>query len=116
LTWRPLELILQNYNECLHFAHDYPELSTSCRHERREYLIEGPFLGALGSKARRSADDDPARPARCHSAASPPRIKRRSPFIYALFPTMMLSLHPTTAVFSTRWPVGRCSTVVCEWW
>src|SRR5947208_14253777 len=41
---------------------------------------------------------------------------QRRAFYYALFPTMMLSLHPDYAVFYTVWPVGPLqSRVACEW-
>jgi Rieske 2Fe-2S family protein len=41
---------------------------------------------------------------------------RHRAFYYALFPTMMLSLHPDYAVYYTVWPVAPLeSRVVCEW-
>jgi glycine betaine catabolism A len=111
------KLVLQNYNECLHCPIIHPEFSTKLPYTSgANDLVEGPFLGGyMEIKAPHQSATLTGR-----SCALPlgdlPAEDRRRAYFYALFPTMMLSLHPDYAVFYTVWPQGpAASRVVCEW-
>jgi Rieske 2Fe-2S family protein len=111
------KLILQNYNECLHCPIIHPEFSTKLPYTSgANDLVEGSFLGGyMEIKAPHQSATLTGR-----SCALPlgdlPAEDRRRAYFYALFPTMMLSLHPDYAVFYTVWPQGPASSrVVCEW-
>jgi Rieske 2Fe-2S family protein len=108
------KLILQNYNECLHCPTIHPELSTTLPYTSgANDLTDGPFLGGyMEIKApNESATMSGRMCAIPLSGASGARA-----YYYALFPTMMLSLHPDYAVYYTVWPkLPDASRVVCEW-
>jgi len=111
------KLILQNYNECLHCPTIHPELSTKLPYTSgANDLIEGPFLGGyMEIKAPNESATLTGRACALPLGDLPDADRRRA-FYYALFPTMMLSLHPDYAVFYTVWPKAAMeSRVVCEW-
>src|SRR6059036_2647259 len=111
------KLILQNYNECLHCPTIHPELSTKLPYTSgANDLIDGPFLGGyMEIKAPNESATMTGRACALPLGTLAPEDQRRA-FYYALFPTMMLSLHPDYAVFYTVWPVAPMqSRVVCEW-
>ncbi len=111
------KLILQNYNECLHCPTIHPELSTKLPYTSgANDLIEGPFLGGyMEIKAPNESATLTGRACGLPLGDLPDADRRRA-FYYALFPTMMLSLHPDYAVFYTVWPKAPMeSRVVCEW-
>jgi len=111
------KLILQNYNECLHCPTIHPELSTKLPYTSgANDLIEGPFLGGyMEIKAPHESATISGRACALPLGALPAEDQHRA-FYYALFPTMMLSLHPDYAVFYTVWPqTSLTSRVVCEW-
>ncbi len=111
------KLILQNYNECLHCPTIHPELSTKLPYTSgANDLIEGPFLGGyMEIKAPNESATMTGRACALRLGHLPAEDQRRA-FYYALFPTMMLSLHPDYAVFYTVWPVEPTqSRVICEW-
>ncbi len=111
------KLILQNYNECLHCPTIHPELSTKLPYTSgANDLVEGPFLGGyMEIKAPNESATLTGRACALPLGKLPAEDQRRA-FYYALFPTMMLSLHPDYAVFYTVWPVAPMqSRVICEW-
>ena len=111
------KLILQNYNECLHCPMIHPELSTKLPYTSgANDLVEGPFLGGyMEIKAPNESATLTGRACALPLGKLPAEDQRRA-FYYALFPTMMLSLHPDYAVFYTVWPVEPLrSRVICEW-
>lgn len=111
------KLVLQNYNECLHCPTIHPELSTKLPYTSgANDLIEGPFLGGyMEIKAPNESATMSGRACALPLGTLGAEDKHRA-FYYALFPTMMLSLHPDYAVFYTVWPVSEtASRVVCEW-
>jgi Rieske 2Fe-2S family protein len=79
-------------------------------------LIDGPFLGGyMEIKAPNESATITGRACALPLGQFSADDQRRA-FYYALFPTMMLSLHPDYAVFYTVWPVSAVqSRVVCEW-
>lgn len=115
------KLILQNYNECLHCPTIHPELTTKLPYTSgANDLIDGPFLGGyMEIKAPHESATISGRlcalpldgRADERTDGQPPRA-----YYYALFPAMMLSLHPDYAVYYTVWPTSpTTSTVICEW-
>ena len=111
------KLILQNYNERLHCPTIHPELSNKLPYTSgANDLIEGPFLGGyMEIKAPNESATMTGRACAIPLGTLPADDQHRA-FYYALFPTMMLSLHPDYAVFYTVWPVAaKESRVVCEW-
>jgi len=111
------KLILQNYNECLHCPTIHPELSTKLPYTSgANDLVEGPFLGGyMEIKAPHESATITGRSCALPLGELSAEDQHRA-FYYALFPTMMLSLHPDYAVFYTVWPQAPlASRVVCEW-
>jgi Rieske 2Fe-2S family protein len=111
------KLILQNYNECLHCPTIHPELSTKLPYTSgANDLIDGPFLGGyMEIKAPNESATLTGRACGLPLGDLPDADRHRA-FYYALFPTMMISLHPDYAVFYTVWPQAPLeSRVVCEW-
>jgi len=111
------KLILQNYNECLHCPTIHPELTTKLPYTSgANDLIDGPFLGGyMEIKAPNQSATMTGRACALPLGTLSAEDQHRA-FYYALFPTMMLSLHPDYAVFYTVWPVSASqSRVVCEW-
>jgi glycine betaine catabolism A len=111
------KLILQNYNECLHCPTIHPELSTKLPYTSgANDLVEGPFLGGyMEIKAPHESATISGRSCALPLGELSAEDQHRA-FYYALFPTMMLSLHPDYAVFYTVWPqTALTSRVVCEW-
>jgi Rieske 2Fe-2S family protein len=111
------KLILQNYNECLHCPTIHPELSTKLPYTSgANDLIDGPFLGGyMEIKAPNESATMTGRACGLPLGDFSDADRHRA-FYYALFPTMMLSLHPDYAVFYTVWPKASMeSRVVCEW-
>jgi len=111
------KLILQNYNECLHCPIIHPEFSTKLPYTSgANDLVEGSFLGGyMEIKAPHESATLTGRSCALPLGDLPAQDRRRA-YFYALFPTMMLSLHPDYAVFYTVWPQGPASSrVVCEW-
>lgn len=111
------KLILQNYNECLHCPTIHPELSTKLPYTSgANDLVEGPFLGGYMEIKAPNASATMSGRACALPLGNIEGDDSRRAYYYALFPTMMLSLHPDYAVFYTVWPVGPThSRVVCEW-
>ncbi len=111
------KLILQNYNECLHCPTIHPELSTKLPYTSgANDLVEGPFLGGY-MEIKPPHDSATLTGRACGLPLGDLSAEdRRRAYYYALFPTMMVSLHPDYAVFYTVWPRGpAASRVVCEW-
>jgi Rieske 2Fe-2S family protein len=111
------KLILQNFNECLHCPTIHPELTTKLPYTSgANDLVAGPFLGGyMEIKAPHESATISGRACALPLGDLSAEDRHRA-FYYALFPTMMLSLHPDYAVFYTVWPQAPLeSRVVCEW-
>ena len=112
------KLIVLNYNECLHCPNLHPALNKlSALSRRRERAPTACYCGgAMGFRAgveTMSMDgkrrrDYPAGPERDRSGS-------RS-YYYAIYPNMLLSLHPDYMMTHTLWPRAHDRTDnVCEW-
>lgn len=111
------KLVLQNYNECLHCPTIHPDLSRKLPYTSgANDLTEGPFLGGyMEIKAPHESATVTGRSCALPLGALGADDRRRA-YYYALFPAMMLSLHPDYAVWYRVIPeTPASSTVVCEW-
>ena len=111
------KLLVENYSECYHCPLIHPALvQLSPAQSGRNDLAEGPFLGGYmilnhpggsmtisGSTARPPIGD-----------VAGEDLNRV--YYYAIFPTLLLSLHPDYVMAHTLWPqrAGR-TRIVCEW-
>jgi len=113
------KLILQNYNECLHCPTIHPELNLKLPYTSgANDLTEGPFLGGyMEIKApHQSATMSGRMCALPLAGGQGDGGTGGRAYYYALFPSMMLSLHPDYAAYYLVWPKGPAeSRVVCEW-
>ncbi|NOK60015.1 MAG: aromatic ring-hydroxylating dioxygenase subunit alpha [Chloroflexi bacterium AL-W] len=109
------KMIVQNYSECYHCPLIHPALAQISHWQSgRNDLSEGPFLGGymLLNEDERSmtTTGQTSRPA----LVTGENVHRV--YYYAIFPTMLLSLHPDYVMVHTLWPDGPARTrVVCEW-
>ena len=110
------KLVVENYSECYHCPLIHPELvRLSPWQSGHNDLREGPFLGGYMELNHDSMTVDGARP-------RPPLggvagVDLRRVYYYALFPNLLLSLHPDYVMAHTLWPQGPDRTrIVCEWY
>ena len=111
------KLIIQNYNECLHCPNLHPALNKLSHYlsGENEPLRPGYMGGRMDLRpgvATLSIDGT------CPRALLPglSNEDRRRVYYYAIFPNMLLSLHPDYMMVHTLWPVAPDRTInVCEW-
>jgi glycine betaine catabolism A len=107
--------IVENYSECLHCPGVHPELNRLSHYLSGEDY-DGPGAWCGGSMTLR---DGAATMATGGGTATRPRIDGVDParvLYFALFPNLMVSLHPDYVMVHTLWPRGAGRTeVVCEW-
>lgn len=111
------KLIMLNYNECLHCPILHPALSAIS-----DYLSgdnDRPHRGYIGGSmefqggARTMSRDGRLR--RDYLPGLTPE-ERRKVYYYAIFPNLLLSLHPDYVMTHTLWPRAVDRTdVICEW-
>jgi glycine betaine catabolism A len=109
------KLIVENYSECYHCPLIHPELAAlSPWQSGRNDLSEGPFLGGYMQLAHESMTVDGMRRRPPLPGLLPDDLGRV--WYYALFPNLLLSLHPDYVMAHTLWPKGPGQTrIVCEW-
>jgi glycine betaine catabolism A len=110
------KLIVQNYSECYHCPLIHPELSAlSPWQSGRNDLMSGPFLGGFMDLNHTSMTVDGGS-SRLPLPGLPTEDIGRV-YYYALFPNLLLSMHPDYVMAHTLWPQGIGQTrVVCEWY
>ena len=111
------KLIVQNYNECLHCPNLHPALNKLSHYLSGENEPLRPtYMG--GRMDLRPGVDTLSVDGRCPRAFLPalsPEDRRRV-YYYAIFPNMLLSLHPDYMMVHTLWPVSPDRTInICEW-
>jgi Rieske 2Fe-2S family protein len=110
------KLIFQNYSECYHCPGVHPELSKISPHDSAENdLTEGPFLGGFMRIA-----SDKSLTMSGHTCALPVGDfgdeDFRFVFYYAIFPNMLLSLHPDYVMVHQLRPESPERTLIlCDW-
>jgi len=111
------KLIVQNYNECLHCPNLHPALNRlshylSGENEPLHPSYMGGRMDLRPGIATMSMDGS------CPRAFLPglTDVERRGVYYYAIFPNMLLSLHPDYMLVHTLWPLAPDRTInICEW-
>ena len=111
------KLIVQNYNECLHCPNLHPALNKLSHYLSGENEpLQATYMG--GRMDLRPGVDTLSMDGTCPRALLPglsPDDRRRV-YYYAIFPNMLLSLHPDYMLVHTLWPVAPDRTFnICEW-
>jgi glycine betaine catabolism A len=111
------KLIVQNYNECLHCPNLHPALNRLSHYLSGENEPLNPtYVG--GRMDLRPGVDTLSIDGTCPRALLPglSAEDRRRVYYYAIFPNMLLSLHPDYMMVHTLWPIAPDRTInVCEW-
>ena len=111
------KLIIQNYNECLHCPNLHPALNKLSHYLGGENEpLHASYMG--GRMDLRPGVSTLSMDGTCSRAFLPgltPDDARRV-YYYAIFPNMLLSLHPDYMMVHTLWPQGPDRTInICEW-
>jgi Rieske 2Fe-2S family protein len=111
------KLIIQNYSECLHCPNLHPALNRLSHYLSGENEPLRPtYMG--GRMDLRPGIDTLSLDGTCPRAIFPdlsPEDRRRV-YYYAIFPNLLLSLHPDYMLVHTLWPLAPNRTInICEW-
>jgi Rieske 2Fe-2S family protein len=111
------KLIVQNYNECLHCPNLHPALNKLSHYLSGENEpLRSTYMG--GRMDLRPGVDTLSIDGTCPRQLLPSLSAedRRRVYYYAIFPNMLLSLHPDYMMVHTLWPIAPNRTLnVCEW-
>jgi Rieske 2Fe-2S family protein len=111
------KLIIQNYNECLHCPNLHPALNKLSHYLSGENEpLRTTYMG--GRMDLRPGVETLSMDGTCPRALLPGLLgeDRRRVYYYAIFPNMLLSLHPDYMMVHTLWPLAPDRTInVCEW-
>ena len=111
------KLIVQNYNECLHCPNLHPALNKLSHYLSGENEpLQATYMG--GRMDLRPGVTTLTWDGTCSRAALPGLSAEdaRRVYYYAIFPNLLLSLHPDYVMTHTLWPVAPDRTInVCEW-
>ena len=111
------KLIVQNYNECLHCPNLHPALNKLSHYLSGENEpLHASYMG--GRMDLRQGVATMSMDGTCPRAFLPEltEAERRGIYYYAIFPNMLLSLHPDYMMVHTLWPLAPDRTVnICEW-
>jgi len=111
------KLIIQNYNECLHCPNLHPALNKLSHYLSGENEPLRPtYMG--GRMDLRPGVDTLTMDGKCSRQLLPGLSAEdvRRVYYYAIFPNMLLSLHPDYMMVHTLWPIAPDRTInVCEW-
>ena len=111
------KLIVQNYNECLHCPNLHPALNKLSHYLSGENEpLQPTYMG--GRMDLRPGIETMSMDGTCPRAFLPglSAEERRSVYYYAIFPNMLLSLHPDYLMVHTLWPLAPDRTInICEW-
>jgi glycine betaine catabolism A len=111
------KLVVLNYNECLHCPMVHPTLDRltdylGAANESPKPTYIGGAMGFSGTAETMSIDGRRRR-------AYLPRLdekQRKQVLYYAIYPNLLLSLHPDYMMVHTLWPKAVDHTqIVCEW-
>ena len=111
------KLIIQNYNECLHCPNLHPALNKLSHYLSGENEpLHATYMG--GRMDLRPGVETLSMDGTCPRELFPGLAAddRRRVYYYAIFPNMLLSLHPDYMLVHTLWPVAPDRTInICEW-
>ncbi|HET7620566.1 MAG TPA: aromatic ring-hydroxylating dioxygenase subunit alpha [Gemmatimonadaceae bacterium] len=111
------KLLFQNYSECYHCGPVHPSLARATPPTSGENdLVEGPFTG--GFMVMNAGYESLTLTGR--SCGLPvgdlPEEDMRRVYYYAIFPNMLLSLHPDYVMYHMLWPESPDRTrISCSW-
>ena len=123
--WRQVEydvaanwkLVLQNYSECLHCPNLHPALNRLSHYlsGENEPIAPGYMGGRMDLRPGvETMSTDGTRPRACLPGLG--EDDRRCVYYYAIFPNLLLSLHPDYMMTHTIWPLAAGRTrIVCAW-
>ncbi len=111
------KLLFQNYSECYHCGPVHPPLSRLTPPTSGENdLVEGPFTGGFMLLNRGSESLTMSGRSCGHIVGELLEDDLNRVYYYAIFPNMLLSLHPDYVMFHTLWPRSTDRTrVSCTW-
>jgi glycine betaine catabolism A len=111
------KLMLENYSECYHCPLVHPALvKLSPADSGANDLTSGPFLGGYMTVANGHESMTLSGRACAVSVAELPEEDLLRVYYYALFPNVLLSLHPDYVMVHTLWPQSPDRTLIeCEW-
>ena len=111
------KLIVQNYNECLHCPNLHPALNKLSHYLSGENEPLHPsYMG--GRMDLRAGVETMSMDGSCPRQFLPDltAAERRGIYYYAIFPNLLLSLHPDYMMVHTLWPLAPDRTInICEW-
>jgi glycine betaine catabolism A len=111
------KLIIQNYSECLHCPNLHPALNRLSHYLSGENEpLQATYMG--GCMDLRPGIETLSMDGLCRREFLPglSAEDRRRVYYYAIFPNMLLSLHPDYMMVHTLWPLAPDRTInVCEW-
>jgi glycine betaine catabolism A len=111
------KLIIQNYNECLHCPNLHPALNKLSHYLSGENEpLHTTYMG--GRMDLRPGVETLSMDGTCPRTLLPGLSDddRRRVYYYAIFPNMLLSLHPDYMMVHSLWPIAPGRTInVCEW-
>ena len=111
------KLLVQNYNECLHCPNLHPSLNKLSHYLSGENEpLQATYMG--GRMDLRPGVETLSSDGLCRRAFLPglSAEERRRVYYYAIFPNMLLSLHPDYMMVHTLWPIAPDRTInICEW-
>jgi glycine betaine catabolism A len=111
------KLVIQNYNECLHCPNLHPALNKLSHYLSGENEpLQATYMG--GRMDLRPGVQTMSADGSCPRAFLPGLSGEdvRRVYYYAIFPNMLLSLHPDYMMVHTLWPLGPDRTIsICEW-
>jgi len=111
------KLIVQNYNECLHCPNLHPALNKLSHYLSGENdPLQPTYMG--GRMDLRPGVDTLTMNGKCSREPLPGLSAEdaRRVYYYAIFPNMLLSLHPDYMMVHTLWPQSPGRTInICEW-
>jgi len=111
------KLLIQNYNECLHCPNLHPALNKLSHYLSGENEpLRASYMG--GRMDLRPGVATLSMDGTCPRAFLPGLSAEdvRRVYYYAIFPNMLLSLHPDYMLVHTLWPIAPDRTInICEW-
>ena len=112
------KIVIENYSECMHCPGVHPELN------RLSHYLSGETMTGAGAWCGGSMDlaedadtmaKDGGRPTR-EPIEGLSEQDLRSVLYFAVFPNMLISLHPDYVMLHTLWPKApNLTEVTCEW-
>jgi glycine betaine catabolism A len=111
------KLLFQNYSECYHCGPVHPPLAKLTPPTSGENdLVEGPFTGGFMVLNQGHQSLTMSGRACGVMVGDLPKEDHNRVYYYAIFPNLLLSLHPDYVMFHTLWPEAPDRTrILCSW-